>query len=62
MNFVSTNSISRSSLKMKCIILFLLINYRDDRVIFILDGIISINKRHYGKIARVSTTGTLGED
>jgi len=38
------------------------INYRDDRVIFILDGIISIHKRHYGKIAKVSTASTLGED
>lgn len=41
---------------------FKLIIYRDDRVIFILEGTIALHKRFYGNIAKISTTNTLGED
>ena len=47
---------------MKCIKLLKLIKYSDERLIFIVEGEVSLHKRHYGKIAKVTSTGTLGED
>jgi hypothetical protein len=39
-----------------------LIIYSDDRLIFILEGEIALQRRFYGSLARLTTTNTLGED